>query len=143
MVEANKKNYVKTWSTQAFLNTFTFSRAALLSGMSANTWPIKLFCCYITHCKPHLYRIDKLGFEIVKLFEADLHHPSSLRILRHSDQKFREIRESGNLLLEGAATGMSLLKKGYILLCCITFVGFSLCQQICTLSVQKHYPATY
>ena len=76
---------VKTWSTQAFLNTFTFSRAALLSGMSANTWPIKLFCCYITHCMPHLYRVDELGFEIVKLFETDLHHPPALLVLRHSD----------------------------------------------------------
>ena len=114
-VVTNLISSVKTWSTQAFLNTFTFSKAALLSGISANTWPIKLFCCYITHCKPHLYRIDKLGFEIVKLFEADLHHPSPLRILRHNDQKSREIRESGNLLLEGAATSMSLLEKGYII----------------------------
>ena len=64
---------------------------------------------------PHLYRVDELGFEIVKLFEADLHHPSPLLVLRHSDQKLRETRESGYLLLEGAATGMGLLKKGYIL----------------------------
>ena len=60
---------------------------------------------------PHLYRVDELGFEIVKLFEADLHHPPALLVLRHSDQKFREIRESGYLALEGAATGMSLLKN--------------------------------
>ena len=70
-----------------------------------------MFCCYITHCKPHLYCVDKLGFEIVKLFEADLHHPPALLVLRHSDKKLREIRESRNLLLESAATGMSLLKK--------------------------------
>ena len=98
--------------------------------MSANTWPVKLFCCYITHSKPHLYRIDELGFEIVKLFEADLHHPPALRILRHSDQKFREIRESVNLALEGAATGMSLLKK-------VKFYHAVLYLLV------LHYPATY
>ena len=104
--------------------------------MSANTWPVKLFCCYITHSKPHLYRIDELGFEIVKLFEADLHHPPALRILRHSDQKFREIRESVNLALEGAATGMSLLKKGYILRMILYYVCWFF-------SLKRHYPATY
>ena len=78
----------------------------------------------------YLYRIDELGFEIVKLFEADLHHPPALRILRHSDQKFREIRESVNLALEGAATGMSLLKK-------VKFYHAVLYLLV------LHYPATY